>query len=156
MATGVYRPPLAGVAVADLSGGPLAAVGRLLADLGADVTQVSWPGVSDTETVGPVVSPAGSAGGGVPLGTAIHRAGLARLTVGTGSGEDGGPAWAAVLARLGHPDREHPARLGRRGAAGRARHPPAAPAAGDRERSATSAVGTGSAAGRGRGRCSTR
>ncbi|WP_441962189.1 CoA transferase [Mycolicibacterium houstonense] len=42
-----YDPPLSGVRVLDLTRGPMAAVGRLLADLGATVTQVHLPGVTD-------------------------------------------------------------------------------------------------------------
>lgn len=42
-----YDPPLAGVRILDLSSGPMTAVGRLLADLGADVVAVTLAGVSD-------------------------------------------------------------------------------------------------------------
>jgi crotonobetainyl-CoA:carnitine CoA-transferase CaiB-like acyl-CoA transferase len=44
---GVYDPPLSGVRILDLSRGPMAAVGRLLADLGASVTQVHLHGVTE-------------------------------------------------------------------------------------------------------------
>ncbi|MGV0808843.1 CoA transferase [Mycolicibacterium setense] len=42
-----YDPPLAGVRIFDLSRGPMTAVGRLLADLGAAVTQVHLHGVTE-------------------------------------------------------------------------------------------------------------
>ncbi|MCV7203916.1 CoA transferase [Mycolicibacterium peregrinum] len=42
-----YDPPLAGVRILDLSRGPMTAVGRLLADLGASVTRVHMPGVTE-------------------------------------------------------------------------------------------------------------
>ncbi|KHO27272.1 CoA-transferase [Mycolicibacterium setense] len=42
-----YDPPLAGVRILDLSRGPMTAVGRLLADLGAAVTQVHLHGVTE-------------------------------------------------------------------------------------------------------------
>ncbi|MGV0593322.1 CaiB/BaiF CoA-transferase family protein [Mycolicibacterium vulneris] len=49
-----YDPPLAGVRILDLSRGPMTAVGRLLADLGAAVTQVHLRGVTEqpAESVG--------------------------------------------------------------------------------------------------------
>ncbi|MBP2453628.1 CaiB/BaiF CoA-transferase family protein [Mycolicibacterium lutetiense] len=43
----IYDPPLAGVRILDLSRGPMTAVGRLLADLGASVTQVHLSGVTE-------------------------------------------------------------------------------------------------------------
>lgn len=42
-----YDPPLAGVRILDLSRGPMTAVGRLLADLGAAVTQAHLHGVTE-------------------------------------------------------------------------------------------------------------
>ncbi len=79
-----YDPPLSGVRVLDLSSGPMTAVGRLLADLGADVTPVRLPGVTEENTVGPHID-------SVPVATAINRHGMA--TIETDSG-----GWAALLA----------------------------------------------------------
>jgi len=42
-----YDPPLSGVRILDLSSGPMTALGRLLADLGAQVTPVRLNGVTD-------------------------------------------------------------------------------------------------------------
>ncbi|MHA3023143.1 CoA transferase [Mycobacterium sp. BMJ-28] len=64
-----YDPPLSGVQILDLSSGPMTAVGRLLADLGAQVAPVLLPGVSN-----PSVGPA-------PLATAINRHGMTTLEV---------------------------------------------------------------------------
>jgi crotonobetainyl-CoA:carnitine CoA-transferase CaiB-like acyl-CoA transferase len=85
-----YDPPLAGVRVLDLSSGPMAAIGRLLADLGAHVTCVRLRGITGDEAVGPVV-------GGVPVGTAIdrHAAGTLAIDPGTAGGRE---QWAALLA----------------------------------------------------------
>lgn len=79
-----YDPPLSGVRVLDLSSGPMTAVGRLLADLGADVTPVRLPGVTEENPVGPHID-------SVPVATAINRHGMA--TIETDSG-----GWAALLA----------------------------------------------------------
>ena len=64
-----YDPPLAGVQIVDLSSGPMAAVGRLFADLGAHVTAVRLRGVTADDTVGPYID-------SVAVGTAIHRHGM--------------------------------------------------------------------------------
>ncbi|MEN4475810.1 CoA transferase [Mycolicibacterium cosmeticum] len=64
-----YDPPLSGVTVLDLSSGPMTAVGRLLADLGAGVTPVALSGVTE-----PVAEPA-------PLATAINRHGMTPAAV---------------------------------------------------------------------------
>ena len=85
-----YRPPLAGVEVIDASAGPMAAIGRLLADLGAHVTRVSLRGVTSDEPAGPAV-------GGVTLGPAIAAAGLDQRVIGPADG-DGGQAWETLLA----------------------------------------------------------
>jgi len=85
----VYDPPLSGVRVIDLSAGPMAAVGRLLADLGAHVTHVRLRGVTSDEAVGPVIA-------GVPVGTAVERHGIGELEIDPGSA-DGQPRWAALL-----------------------------------------------------------
>ncbi len=63
-----YDPPLSGVRVLDLTTGPMTAVGRLLADLGAHVIVVALQGVSCQD------EPA-------PLDTAMNRHGLDTVTV---------------------------------------------------------------------------
>ena len=63
-----YDPPLSGVQILDLTSGPMTAVGRLFADLGAHVTPVVLHGVSSHDEP-------------VPLDTAINRHGLATVTV---------------------------------------------------------------------------
>ena len=80
-----YDPPLAGVEILDLTTGPMTAVGRLLADLGARVTAINLAGVTVDRTVGPYVD-------GVPVGTAINRVGIAAVDV------DGPPEWTRLLA----------------------------------------------------------
>jgi crotonobetainyl-CoA:carnitine CoA-transferase CaiB-like acyl-CoA transferase len=85
-----YDPPLSGVQVLDLSSGPMAAVGRLLADLGAHVTHVRLRGITGDEPVGPVV-------GGVPVGTAIDRLGLGEVDLDPATGS-GRLAWETLLA----------------------------------------------------------
>lgn len=69
-----YDPPLSGTRILDLSSGPMTAVGRLLADLGATVTVVQLRGVTDDDVVGPHV-------GGVPVQTAINRHGMATASL---------------------------------------------------------------------------
>ena len=73
-ARGAYDPPLAGVRVLDSCSGPMTAVGRLLADLGAEVTVVRLRGVTADEPVGPHVD-------SVPVATAINRHGMAGIEV---------------------------------------------------------------------------
>ncbi|WNG83382.1 CoA transferase [Mycobacterium sp. ITM-2016-00316] len=63
-----YDPPLSGVRVLDLTTGPMTAVGRLLADLGAHVTVVALQGVSSQDEP-------------LPLDTAMNRHGLDAVTV---------------------------------------------------------------------------
>ncbi len=65
-----YDPPLSGVRILDLSTGPMTAVGRLLADLGAQVTVVRLAGVNDTGAPAPDL-----------LDTAINRRGLEHVDV---------------------------------------------------------------------------
>ncbi|WP_197376178.1 CaiB/BaiF CoA-transferase family protein [Mycolicibacterium baixiangningiae] len=64
-----YDPPLAGIRILDLSSGPMTAVGRLLADLGANVTAVDLAGITADTQVGPRFGP-------VALATAINRLGV--------------------------------------------------------------------------------
>ncbi|CAN7289871.1 CaiB/BaiF CoA-transferase family protein [Mycolicibacterium frederiksbergense] len=63
-----YDPPLSGVRVLDLTTGPMTAVGRLLADLGAHVIVVALHGVSSPDEP-------------VPLDTAMNRHGLDMVPV---------------------------------------------------------------------------
>lgn len=89
--TDTYDPPLSGVKVLDLSSGPITAVGRLLADLGAQVTPVNLAGVTEAgATVGPRI-------GAVPVGTAINRFGLSTVDLDT-STADGARRWRELLA----------------------------------------------------------
>lgn len=79
-----YDPPLSGVRILDLSSGPMTAVGRLLADLGAAVTPVLLPGVSEDKPVGPHID-------SIPLATAIDRHGMTPVEVDAAG-------WARLLA----------------------------------------------------------
>jgi crotonobetainyl-CoA:carnitine CoA-transferase CaiB-like acyl-CoA transferase len=74
-----YDPPLSGVRILDLSTGPMTAVGRLLADLGAQVTVVRLAGVSGADPAPDV------------LDTAINRRGLQQVDAGAAQ-------WQALLA----------------------------------------------------------
>lgn len=76
-----YDPPLAGVRVLDLSRGPMTAVGRLLADLGASVTELHLHGVTE-EPAGPIVE-SGVEGGADPdtVSIAINRHGMDTVVV---------------------------------------------------------------------------
>ena len=69
MSTAQLDPPLAGVRILDASTGPMTAIGRLYADLGARVTVLQMPGVTTDDAVGPHVA-------SVPVQTAINRHGL--------------------------------------------------------------------------------
>ncbi|MHA0288372.1 CoA transferase [Mycobacterium sp. C3-094] len=69
MRTAAYDPPLAGLRIVDASSGPMTAIGRLYADLGAEVIVLQMPGVTVDEPVGPHVA-------SVPVQTAIDRHGL--------------------------------------------------------------------------------
>ncbi|KUI31661.1 CoA-transferase [Mycobacterium sp. IS-1742] len=69
-----YDPPLAGVRILDLSSGPMTAIGRLLADLGARVTAVGLNGVTGHIEVGPRI-------GRVSLATAINRRGMRSVDI---------------------------------------------------------------------------
>jgi crotonobetainyl-CoA:carnitine CoA-transferase CaiB-like acyl-CoA transferase len=85
-----YDPPLAGIEILDLTAGPMTAVGRLLADLGAHVTAVNLAGVTAHASVGPDID-------GIPIGTAINRHGIpaVHIDASTPAGEQ---SWAAMLA----------------------------------------------------------
>lgn len=69
-----YDPPLSGIEILDLTAGPITAVGRLLADLGAHVTSVHLAGVTSADTTGPRID-------GVPIGTAINRHGIPSIEI---------------------------------------------------------------------------
>lgn len=87
--TGTYDPPLTGIRILDLSSGPMTAVGRLLADLGARVTAVDLAGVTGHAEVGPHI-------GAVPLATAINRVGVAQVSLDPSTPE-GERQWADLL-----------------------------------------------------------
>ncbi|MEH3138735.1 MAG: CoA transferase [Mycobacterium kyogaense] len=74
MCSPAYDPPLAGVRVLDASTGPMTAVGRLYADLGAHVTVLRMPGLTVDDPVGPHVA-------SVPVQTAIDRHGLPTVEI---------------------------------------------------------------------------
>lgn len=92
--TDTYDPPLSGVRILDLSSGPITAIGRLLADLGAQVTPVNLSGVTETEavdsTVGPYI-------GSIPVGTAINRYGLSAVDI-DASAPEGARRWQELLS----------------------------------------------------------
>lgn len=89
-----YDPPLAGVRILDLSRGPMTAVGRLLADLGASVTQVHLPGVTD-EPPAPIAEGAGVDADSV--GIAINRHGLSTVVIDPSIADDR-RRWVQLLA----------------------------------------------------------
>lgn len=72
--TSGYDPPLAGVRILDSCSGPMAAVARLFADLGADVTVLHVRGVTGDEPVGPHID-------AVPIQTAIDRHGMTTVEI---------------------------------------------------------------------------
>lgn len=90
----VYDPPLAGVRILDLSRGPMTAVGRLLADLGAAVTQVHLHGVT-AEPAGPLAADVGVDVDSVSI--AINRHGLDTVVVDPSSPDDH-RRWVRLLA----------------------------------------------------------
>ncbi|WNG86130.1 CoA transferase [Mycobacterium sp. ITM-2016-00317] len=85
-----YDPPLLGVRILDASSGPMTAVGRLFADLGADVTALRLAGVTADEQAGPIVD-------SVDVQTAINRHGMptADIDPATAAGRE---QFAALLA----------------------------------------------------------
>lgn len=89
-----YDPPLAEVRILDLSRGPMTAVGRLLADLGAAVTQVHLPGVTE-EPAGPIAEGAGVDPESV--GIAINRHGVDTVVVDLSTPDDH-RRWVQLLA----------------------------------------------------------
>lgn len=89
MSDRAYDAPLSGVRVIDLASGPMLQVGRLLADLGAEVTHVDLAGVSRPEAFGPVVD-------GVSVYRALAEHGTTHTKI--DPGEQGGTAaWARLL-----------------------------------------------------------
>ncbi|MCF6385397.1 CoA transferase [Mycobacterium sp. MBM] len=74
-----YDPPLSGVRVLDLTAGPMTAVGRLLADLGAHVSPVALQSICRTPD-------------SIALDTAVNRHGLHTVTV------DDAEDWTRMLA----------------------------------------------------------
>jgi crotonobetainyl-CoA:carnitine CoA-transferase CaiB-like acyl-CoA transferase len=80
-----YDPPLAGVRVIDLVSGPMESIGRILIDLGADLTVVDVPGITERSVDGPVAD-------GIALRSAIARLGARTATVDRASG-----AWDELL-----------------------------------------------------------
>lgn len=89
-----YDPPLAEVRILDLSRGPMTAVGRLLTDLGAAVTQVHLAGVTE-EPAGAIAEGAGVDTDAV--GIAINRHGVDTVVVDP-STPDGHHRWVQLLA----------------------------------------------------------
>lgn len=77
-----YDPPLAGVRILDLTSGPMTAVGRLFADLGAHVTVAQLTAITGADVVGPHVD-------GLPVQTAINRHGMTPVDVDPASAEFG-------------------------------------------------------------------
>ncbi|SEH53311.1 Crotonobetainyl-CoA:carnitine CoA-transferase CaiB [Mycolicibacterium rutilum] len=75
-----YDPPLRGVRILDLTSGPMTAVGRLFADLGAHVTVANLAAISRDDVVGPHVD-------GLAIQTAINRHGMASIDVDPASAE---------------------------------------------------------------------
>ncbi len=90
MTNTAYDPPLSGIEILDLTAGPITAVGRLLADLGAHVTSVHLAGVTAADTTGPRID-------GVPIGTAINRHGIPTVEIDP-STPAGQQSWAELLA----------------------------------------------------------
>lgn len=90
MTSPAYDPPLAGVRILDASTGPMTAVGRLYADLGAHVTVLRMPGVTVDDPVGPHVA-------SVPVQTAIDRHGLPTIEIDASTAK-GRKQFDAVLA----------------------------------------------------------
>ncbi|CRZ15591.1 CaiB/BaiF CoA-transferase family protein [Mycolicibacterium neworleansense] len=89
-----YDPPLAGVGILDLSRGPMTAVSRLLADLGAAVTQVHLHGVT--------AEPAERLGRGAgvdpdSVSVAINRHGMGNVVIDP-SNPDDQRRWIHLLA----------------------------------------------------------
>ncbi|ALJ21727.1 CaiB/BaiF CoA-transferase family protein [Microbacterium sp. No. 7] len=84
-----YDPPLAGVRVIDLSTGPMLAIGRLYADLGADITRVDLAGVTTAVPFGPVVD-------GVEIAAALATLGIPSTRVDPATPQ-GSAAWRTLL-----------------------------------------------------------
>ncbi|MGV0814357.1 CoA transferase [Mycolicibacterium boenickei] len=89
-----YDPPLSWVRVLDLSRGPMTAVGRLLADLGASVTQVHLHGVTGQ----PPAATGGATGVDADsVGIAINRHGLPTVDIDPAYPDDR-HRWVQLLA----------------------------------------------------------
>ena len=80
MGTAAYDPPLAGLRIVDTSTGPMTAIGRLFADLGAEVIVAQMAGVTVDEPVGPHIA-------SVPVQTAIDRHGLPTVEIDTSTAQ---------------------------------------------------------------------
>jgi len=85
-----YDPPLSGVKVLDISSGPLRAVSRIYADLGADITHVELAGVTNHVAFGPVVD-------GVEITEALNSLGVTSLRLDR-SDEGDAAQWRQLLA----------------------------------------------------------
>lgn len=85
-----YDAPLSGIRILDLTTGPMTAVGRLFADLGAEVTVLRLAGVTVEEPAGPHID-------SVDVQTAINRHGMATADVDL-STETGRQHFAEMLA----------------------------------------------------------
>ncbi|MCV7282141.1 CoA transferase [Mycolicibacterium flavescens] len=80
-----YDPPLSGVRILDLTFGPMTAVGRLFADLGAHVRVAQPTAMTGADVVGPHV--VGPHVDGLVVQTAINRHGMATTDVDPASAE---------------------------------------------------------------------
>ena len=90
MTNTAYDPPLSGIEILDLTAGPMTAIGRLLADLGAHVTSVHLEGVTAADSTGPCIDR-------VPIGTAINRHGIPTVEIDPAI-PAGQQSWAEMLA----------------------------------------------------------
>ena len=86
-----YDAPLLGVRIVDLVSGPMQAISRHFIDLGAHVTRVCCPQVTDGAGFGPVV-------GGIALGSAIASRGAEEVTIDL-STPAGRSAWDDLLSK---------------------------------------------------------
>ena len=102
--------PLSGVRILDLSSGHMTAVAKLLQDVGAAVTSVVIPGITEEQPLGPFVD-------GVDIGIAVNRHGIPQISVDLDGGEGEGE-WerllgqAQILIETTRPGSEQERRLG--------------------------------------------